>query len=202
MSDHFSSCKLVYMSIVMDYTSIAFIVGWCDLIRGVLCLFFFGWGLKLFKDRKAIRVVNKKILKESYPELSKDDLKTRRIEINHYQYLHIKTKVSKTVIGVIAVLVVLFMAGVVSFALALNFRAMVFCCGVGLSLLGLFMQLYFNFDVKQDFWRKYLEDNPENSLKVVLEIDNEVFKTRKEMSLFFIAVGLFLVVTQIVGFIA
>ncbi|WP_314576014.1 hypothetical protein [Enterococcus gilvus] len=159
-----------------------------DLIVNVLYGLFLVWAMILFTRIKAVRSKNRKILSDLFPEMSKEERKRRRLEISHYESMHLARGFRRTLGVWLAFLTVVFMAAVISFSFTMNVSAMVICCGVSLICFGLFAVNMPTVHVQEKFWEDYLKENPANPLKVAF-CDVAQPRVRKEVIIFLISLG-------------
>ncbi|WP_165005295.1 MULTISPECIES: hypothetical protein [unclassified Enterococcus] len=141
----------------------------------------------------------KQYIKEKFPELTKKDLQYRQIKIGNYQQLYLnsdfKYKLQMTAlvgsfIGMIAIFIIALFTKDGNLSLLL--LSLTFC------LISIFILTQPSLEERNRFWNDYLEEHPDNPLKVSLmplEFAEKAYDNEKKLGIYSLvfAVSLFIV---------
>lgn len=121
------------------------------------------------------RVINARFAKEKnelvkslYPDLSKEELKFRRITLNNYSRIHLNSSLNNNINTVSTIIFFISIIATVTCVFTDNYSGICF----GLALMFFFISIFAlngpNFQKQQIFWQNYLNEHPDNPLMVVL----------------------------------
>jgi hypothetical protein len=174
-----------------------FIMTIFSLVVLITVVFSFIMIIKLTVIQHGLKFKQKQYIKEKFPELTKRDLAYRQIKIVNYQQLYLnssfkyKLQMTSIIASVIMTIGVLFVGYFTNNAfISFLLLSLVF------GLISIYLLTQPSLEERSHFWKKYLEEHPDNPMKVTLmpaEFAEKAYNNEKKLDTYvlFFAVSLF-----------
>lgn len=124
---------------------------------------------------RALKKRKRQIVKETYPNLSKKDLKFREISLYNYHWIYADHSFNPYIVLFLAIASFFLFAEGVKFLIIDYSSGLFFCAGLCMLFLSGISLLSPNYKKSRIFWENYLKEQPDNPLKVILfPIENDL----------------------------
>ena len=124
------------------------------------------WSVWINKMKKHLKIEKEKLLKKQYPDLTNTDKRYRETCIREY-YKHYFIKFPR-LYNTILIMIIILQGIMIGCYFSDNFSGIFLALAIYIFLSLLLQFLTPSIEKQQDFWTKYLEQYPDNPLKIIL----------------------------------